>query len=117
MRNLNFNGRVAGRARYIIIREHAKRGAFDIVVLAVLERPHECGEPGKSERKRHRDKIDEHVHVGFTLSLRNKSRAVRARGFARNELSVTSSEEPDMAMAAMSGVTKPAIAIGTATAL
>ena len=39
------------------------------------------------------------------------------RSRARNALRVTRSEEPDMATAAISGVTRPAIASGTASAL
>lgn len=39
------------------------------------------------------------------------------RARARNELVVTRIDDPDIASAAMSGVTSPAIAIGTATAL
>ena len=43
--------------------------------------------------------------------------SARVGSRARRAFSVTSSEEPDMATAAISGVTSPAIAIGTATAL
>jgi hypothetical protein len=39
------------------------------------------------------------------------------RRAARKALSVTMSEEPDIAIAAISGVASPAIAIGTAIAL
>ena len=46
-----------------------------------------------------------------------KYETVEGGSRARNAFRVTRIEEPDMAMAAIRGVTKPAIAIGTARAL
>src|SRR6185437_6822390 len=87
----------------VIVREHPERGAVDIAILAGLERPQECEQPAETQGKCDRQQIDQNIH-DFTPR-------------ARNALSVTSIDEPDIASAAISGVTAPAIATGTATAL
>lgn len=89
----------------IVVRENAQRGAADIVILPAAHRPEKREEAGKSETERHRHKINQHVHR-------------RAPPLpARKAFSVTSMDEPDIASAAIKGVTIPAMAIGTATAL
>jgi hypothetical protein len=65
--------------------------------LAVAQRPEESRKPGQPEGKRDRYEIDQHIHD--------------AR-LARSALRVTSTDEPNIAAAAISGVTKPAIATG-----
>ena len=51
----------------VVVGEHAKRGALDIVVLPALQRPQERREPDQPERQRHRHEIDQHVHAGTSL--------------------------------------------------
>src|SRR5215475_1428828 len=91
---------------YVVIVENAQRRAFHVIILPARQRPHERREPGETQQQRHRHEIDQHVHA---TSL--------GRARTRSALSVTRMEEPDMAAAAMNGVTKPAIATGTAIAL
>ena len=87
-------------------REDAHRGTVDVVVLTALERPQKGDQPGQAEHQRHRHQVDQDVHEPNP-----------GRSRARNAFTVTRSEEPDMASAAISGVTRPAIAIGTANKL
>ena len=104
----------------IIVRKHAKRCALQIVELSVANRPDEREQPGQAQTQRQRHEIDEDVH-GRTATARGTSfdAATAARGIRRSRkaLSVTRIEEPDIAAAAINGVTKPAIATGTAIAL
>jgi len=87
-----------------VIRDRAPSRAFEVVILAAPERPEECQQPDKtqSQRKRHEDHQDFHDIP---------------RGCALSAFSMTSRDEPDIAAAAISGVTRPAIAIGTASRL
>src|SRR5262245_53070806 len=105
----------------VVVREHAQGRPFHVVVLAALERPQEGGEAEQTEAQRGGDEVDEHVHAGLGLGWSAGATACGAgsarRRAARSALSVTISEEPDMATAAISGVARPAMAIGTATAL
>jgi len=86
-----------------IVKQNAAGGAIEIVELPRLERPEETCETAKAERKCHWDEQQQSAHA-----------CLRAK---RSALPTTNREELDMATAAMSGVTKPAIAIGTASAL
>ena len=63
-----------------------------------------------------RHEIDEHVHAGTACREASQAaaEAAAARGRARSALSVTASDEPDIASAAISGVTAPKMASGTA---
>lgn len=90
-----------------IVEQDALRRAFKIVILAAPERPEKTGETEKSENKRGRHEEDEDIHLASFLPPK----------FSRSELSVTVIEELDIATAATSGVTNPATASGTATAL
>ena len=123
----------------IIVGQDAKRGAIEIVVLIAFERPQEGDQPGESKHKRERNEVEQDIHdtsstavgaigprvfasgstvgtdiAGAGVSL-NCSPRIGSR--ARNAFRVTRIEEPDMARAAIRGVTRPAIAIGTAKAL
>lgn len=89
-------------APYILVVEHAMRRAFEIVELATLHRPDKRCKPEQPEPQRQRHEEDENVHAALP---------------DRRALSVTRIDEPDIASAAISGVTNPAIATGTATAL
>src|SRR5258708_20493518 len=79
----------------IVVGQDAERGAFHVVVLAVAQRPKERRKPGQPERQRNRHQIDQHIHD--------------AR-LARKALRVTSTDEPAIAPAALSGATPPPIA-------
>lgn len=89
-----------------VVGDRPPGGAIEIVILAVLERPEKGrkAEPAKRDRKRHQ--IEQDFHQAGSLCRR-----------ARKALSITSSDEPDIATAAISGVTRPAMASGTASAL
>ena len=50
----------------VIVRQHAKRGALDVIVLAALQRPQERGQPDQAESKRHRHQVDEDVHASLS---------------------------------------------------
>ena len=105
--------RAVGRRLDVVVVENAQRGAVEVVVLAARSDHRKAASPVRPERQRHRHEIDQHVHGARPRG----ARALRARRRARSALSVTRIEEPDIAAAAISGVTKPAIAIGTAIAL
>src|SRR5271165_3392460 len=92
--------------RQVVVADRPPGGAVEIVELAVLERPEESRKAEAAERERHRHEIDEHVHRPTPFAWR-----------ARNALSVTRIDEPDIASAAISGVTNPKIASGTAIRL
>ena len=96
-------GRPKRLTLHVIVRQHTKSSAVDVTVLPALSEPREMQQTCKAESEGHRNQINQHVHA--------------LRPFVRNAFSVTSSEDPDIARAAISGVTAPAIAIGTATAL
>ena len=93
--------------RRVVIRNGPPGGAVEIVVLAAAERPEEGSETGKSEHERQRHQEDQDLH--------HKISRVRLR--ARSEFSMTRIEDPLMAAAAISGVTTPLIAAGTASTL
>ena len=78
-------------------------GPVEILELAALQRPEEGPQPDQAQAQRDRDQHRQPVHF-----------AALAR---RSELPITSSELVDMATAAISGVTRPAIASGTASRL
>lgn len=90
----------------LIVGDRPPGGAIEIVILAVPEGPEKGrkAEPAKRDRKRHQ--IEQDFHQAGPLCRR-----------ARKAFSITSSDEPDIAAAAISGVTRPAIASGTASAL
>lgn len=91
----------------VIVEQDAFRRALEVVILAAPQRPEKPGEPEKTEDKGGGDEKDEDIHLlPFVLPR-----------FSRSEFSVTVIEELDIATAATSGVTKPATASGTATAL
>ena len=89
----------------VVVAKNAVGGTIEIIELARLQRPHEGAEPRKPQQQGRRDQVDQNAH------------ALPPANLARNAFVVTRIEEPDMASAAISGVTKPAMAIGTATML
>ena len=106
----------------IVIVENADRGSLHVVILAAPQRPEKGCEPGEAEQQRHRHQVDQHGHgrvPGADSCGQSTGAGARSspRRRTRNALSVTRIDEPDIATAAINGVTKPAIAIGTAIAL
>lgn len=91
--------------RQIIVADRPPCGAFEIVKLAVAQRPQEGGKSEAAERQREGREVHDDIH---------------REPFARCALSafkVTKIEELDIAKAAMSGVTPPSTASGTAIRL
>ena len=91
----------------LVIGDGAPGGALEIVVLPAFERPQKPEQADKPKAKRQRHQNHHHFHHGLPCATRR----------ARSAFSITSSEEPDIAAAAISGVTTPLIAIGTASKL
>ena len=94
---------MAGALRFVIS-DGAPGRAVEIVILPAPERPEKCQQPDQTQSQRQRDEDYEDFHDA-------------PRGRARSAFSMTNREEPDIAAAAISGVTRPAIAIGTASRL
>ena len=94
------------RRRALIIDQDAISSAFRIIELAAPDRPDEGRQSDKAKPDGNRNKIDEagHQHPPFWRA-------------GRMALSVTISDEADMAIAATSGVANPATATGTAIML
>src|SRR6476620_6332758 len=80
----------------IAVVENTDRGSLHVVILPAPQRPKESCEHGEAG------------DPGARASPRRRT---------RNALTVTRIEEPDTATSAINGVTRPAIAIGTAMAL
>ena len=91
----------------VIIRNSAPGRAFEIVILSGFQRPEKCGQTDEPKTKRQRHQDDHHFHAGPPFDIWR----------ARSAFSITSIEEPDIAAAAIRGVTTPLMAIGTARTL
>src|SRR5260221_11372761 len=89
---------VARRQRPVVVVEDALGGAIEVVELARAQRPEEGQQADQAEAERQRDEKEKDAH--------------RRDPPKRSALPITSSEEPDMAMAAISGLTGPALASG-----
>lgn len=107
------------RGRNVAIVKYAKGGAIDVVILTAAQRPQKAGQRRKAEEQCQGNKKDQDIHLataGFSAT-RFVSCFRRVAGLTRKALSVTTSEEPDIARAAIRGVTIPNIASGTAEIL
>lgn len=91
----------------LIVNQDATRRALKIIILTRPDRPDERGEAQAAKQQRNGNEDRDDVHLGPSASSR----------FNRSAFIVTSRDEDDIATAATSGVTKPAIAKGTAIAL
>src|SRR5690606_22206410 len=87
----------------LVVDEDARGGALWILELPAAQRPEEGRQAGQAKAEGDRDQEQQAVH--------------RAERISRSELATTMSELPDMATAAISGVTSPAMASGTAITL
>lgn len=102
-----------GRKVVFIVEENSFCRPVEVIELAALERPEKRRQAKQAEKQRGRDEQRQNVHQRSFPSLFMPTWPSRKR----SALSVTRMEEDDIAKAAISGVTNPATAIGTATAL
>ena len=86
-----------------IIDQDAQGRTVKIIELAVFERPEKGRKAKQAKPKRYGDQKGDPGH--------------RATPFSRKAFPTTIIDDPDMASAAINGVTKPIIASGTATIL
>jgi len=109
-----------GPALHVVVVEDSQGRAVEVVVLVIAQGPEEAEQPDQAEKQSQRNEIDQHRHAA-TSAGDGVGRAVdgvrNARGRARTALTVTVTDETDMATAAISGVTTPNTASGTAAAL
>lgn len=104
----------------VVVGQDAEGGTVRIVELATAQRPYKRQKAGQAEQQRQRDEKNQDVHVASSDVTRVGEAAApsaRAGRKSRIALSVTNTDEPDIASAAISGVTRPATAIGTAKIL
>lgn len=109
----------------IPVDKDALGGSLEILVLTAPQGPQEAPKSKRSEEEGHGDEVGKGRHdvcANWPAPERLSGLAACAGGFAaklcrRSAFPMTSSEEADMAIAAISGVTCPSMAIGTATAL
>ena len=92
-----------GWTHSVLVDQDAVGGAFGVVELAMAQGPEERDEPGEAEAERDRYQEEQAVHLTALAS--------------RRELATTISELADIAAAAISGVSRPASASGTARTL
>src|SRR3972149_3263979 len=107
----------------IVVVQHAQRGAIEVLVLTGPQRPQEREQADEAKTERHGDEKDEGVHEAARVAGAEpgpcgassaRRRRLRRR---RSALAVTSRDEPDIASAAIRGVTRPATAMGMAMRL
>src|SRR5262249_20649831 len=97
--------RIAGGR--LVIGDRAPPCFLEIVILAVLERPEESGQAEKAQQQRPRHQDYQHFHQPNPPGP----------PCPPNAFQITSTDEPDIAAAATSGVARPAMASGTASRL
>ncbi len=95
------------RRIFVVVQQDAVGGAIEVFELAALERPEKGHQANQAEEERDGNEIGQRAHDRLSGCFR----------FSRMALAVTTMEEDDMATAAISGVTMPATAIGTAIRL
>lgn len=88
----------------LVIKQDPAGGAVQILVLPAAQRPQERGQSETTQQQRRRNQIDEDRHDSLVRP-------------SRNALQMTRIEDDDIASAAISGVTRPTIASGTAARL
>lgn len=96
----------------LIIDEDALGAAVEILILAAAQCPQEGDETGTAEQNRHRDKHDEIAHCA-SLPIRPAGIDAPVASWpgaweppaSRMALAMTTTDDSDMAMAAISGVT------------
>jgi hypothetical protein len=109
----------------ILVGQDTPRRTFEVVVLTHAQRPKKAHEPNNTQRQRKRHKINKDIHEDILPSAKAPEFSAACvdvkeklrDGPARKALAITSIDEMDIAAAAISGVTWPAIASGAAIAL
>jgi hypothetical protein len=91
----------------LVVHDGAPGGSVQVVVLTAFQGPEKAHQTDRSKHEGERDEIYENFHYGHSFAFSR----------ARNALSITIRDDPDIAAAAISGVTSPAMAIGTARTL
>lgn len=89
----------------LVVDQNSVCGAVEILVLAGAKAPEECRQTQRPETNRARYQNHHDVHQALLCSC------------SRKAFRVTISEEPDIASAAISGVSRPAAAAGAAIKL
>lgn len=99
--------RSAARIALVVIQKDALGRSIEIIILAAAQRPQEGDQADGAEEQRHRNEIDEDAHAvtGSVAGSALPAAAVRPARIRRSALVMTRMDEPDMAMAAISGVT------------
>lgn len=87
----------------VLVDQDPKGGTVEVVELATRGCPEEGRKPGQTEQQRHGYEDGDDAH---------RADLTRRRAFATTRI-----DEPDIASAAISGVTRPATASGTASTL
>lgn len=124
-RGQKMRGRSSRSSIPLVFDQDALCGPIQILVLARLQRPNENSERAGAEEQSERDEQQKAGHKPDPDATASKSpvgvASLRAvvifLGRSRAAFATTRIDEEDMASAASSGVTQPAIAIGSAIAL
>jgi len=87
----------------LFVDKNAQGRTIEIVELSGSQRPEECRKAEKAQEQSDRDQEKNTIHRAALLNL--------------SALPITMIDDPDIASAAISGVTRPMIASGTAIAL
>ncbi len=91
-------------ASFFVVNQDARGIAVEIVILSAVERPQQHNQRAQSEQQGGGDDEGDTVHAPLPPA-------------SRRAFSVTTSEEPAIAAAAINGVTNPSAANGIAAAL
>lgn len=91
--------------------ENAKCGPIQIIILPRLERPEERYQPEKSKKQ---SAGYQECKSGHTIDL---FEFAPLPSLSRRAFPITTTDDEDMAIAAISGLTKPSTAVGTAIIL
>ena len=93
----------------MVVVQRPPGGAVEIIELPVPERPEKAEQAEAAEQKGGGDQVDERGHGVLPRVQRPRC--------TRSALPVTASDDADITTAAISGVTRPAMASGTAIRL
>ncbi len=94
-----------GKGLVLILQKDSRRSAFEILILIAAQGPKKRPKTERAQNQGGRNQNEQGIHQAFPCRI------------SRRALSVTRIDEPDMAMAAIRGVTRPAAARGTAQTL
>ena len=101
----------------LVIVENPLAGAVEIIVLTRLEAPEERPQGADTHHQGDRNQKEQARHARAFCNSRVDSGWPARRNLSRSALPTTTNDEADIAIAARRGVTCPATASGTASAL